>query len=140
MHTGLNYIAIFEGYYVKAVKQQLGCPQRIRADCGTENSVIEQLQIFLRSQSNDIYAGNKSFIYGKSTANQRIECFWGMLRRQCIQYWMNIFSRLKDEGDFSSSVLDRYLIQFCFMDAVQVKYCNVIKIHGTLIVTINLIW
>lgn len=48
----------------------------VRADCGTENVVIAGLQRFFRSQATDDFSGNKSFLYGKSSANQLLEdCF-----------------------------------------------------------------
>jgi len=37
---------------------------------------------------NDDFAGDKSFMYGKSTANQRIEAWWGRLRQGCAEWWI----------------------------------------------------
>lgn len=102
------------GYFVDAVISLGGCAQRVRADLGTENRHVEQLQLFLRDNA------DKCFLYGKSTANQRIEWFWGLLRREAMQVYMNKFAKLKDDGYFTGEVLDKCLIQFCFMDAVQV--------------------
>lgn len=86
-------------YYLQAAKQHGGCPEKIRADCGTENRHVEQLQVFLRDK--DDHSRAECFLYGKSTANQRIEWLWGMLRRQCIQFWINLLSKLQDEGHFT---------------------------------------
>ena len=47
-----------------------GTARRIRADRGTENVNIEALQKYFRSECTDAFAGDMSFIYGKSTANQ----------------------------------------------------------------------
>ena len=33
---------------------------------------------------------------------------------------MNLFSELKDEGDFSGNFMDKQLVQFCFMGIIQV--------------------
>ena len=46
-----------------------GCPRILRADHGTENVIVAQLQIAFRMEHNDRLAGAKSFIYGPSTAN-----------------------------------------------------------------------
>jgi len=116
-----NNPQIIAGYFIEAVKNRNGCPQRIRADAGTENRHIEQIQIFLRSSHNDQYAGETSFLYGSSTHNQRIEWWWGLLRRQGLQYWMNLFHQLKCDGYFSGDFLDKALIQFCFSDMIQVN-------------------
>lgn len=45
-------------------------PRVIRSDDGTENVNIAAAQTFLRSDHNDDLAGIKSFMYGKSSANQ----------------------------------------------------------------------
>lgn len=111
---------VVAGYFIDAVKNAHGCPERVRSDAGTENRHVEQMQYFLRDRHNDKYAGTKSFLYGKSTANQRIESWWGILRKQCIQYWMDLFKQLQYDGYFSGDLLDRNLIQFCFMEAIQV--------------------
>ena len=68
---------VIENYYIKAVSRKSGCPERIRADLGTERGHVEQIQKFLRRNHTDELAGNKSFLYGKSTHNQQIEWFWG---------------------------------------------------------------
>lgn len=99
--------------YVDAIAENGGCPMILRADMGTENTIVEQLQIFLREEQ-------KSFLYGRSVNNQRIESWWGMLRRQNIQFWINLFEQLLDEMMFDGSFLDKSLIQFCFLHIVQV--------------------
>ncbi|XP_013395261.1 uncharacterized protein LOC106162499 [Lingula anatina] len=78
---------------------------------GTENGHVAQMQEFLSEQN--------SFIYGRSTHNQRIEAFWCMLRKECIQFWMDVLKALKDVGDFAGDPLDTSLVQFCFMTLVQ---------------------
>ena len=47
-----------------------GTPRVLRADRGTENSIIAFVQPSLRSQHLDDLAKEKSFRYGKSTSNQ----------------------------------------------------------------------
>ncbi|XP_061193724.1 uncharacterized protein LOC133201956 [Saccostrea echinata] len=112
---------VIANYYIKAVRRKSGCPQRIRADLGTENTYVEQMQKFLRRDHADELAGDKSFLYGKSTHNQRIEWFWGLLRREMGQYYMDMFSEFsRDDSDlFCGDHLDKSLIQYCFMDLIQ---------------------
>lgn len=107
--------------FLRAVEHAGGCPAKIRADKGTENTIIEQLQMFLRRNHNDSHAGEKSFVYGSSNLNQRIEWFWGLLRKECLQFWMDIFQMIKDEFEsFSGNQLDKGLIRFCFCALIQV--------------------
>lgn len=47
-----------------------GTARIVRADPGTENVKVEVLQKFFRANGQDSFAGEKSFMYGKSTANQ----------------------------------------------------------------------
>lgn len=95
---------------------------KIRADRGTENQYVEQLQIFLRHNHDDNFADEKSFLYGSSVNNQRIERFWGILRKECIQHWIDSFNMLKDEFDaFSGDFLDKNLVRFTFTKIIQVK-------------------
>ena len=47
-----------------------GAPTIVRADRGTENSVIAFIQPAFRSQQNDSFVGERSFCYLKSTSNQ----------------------------------------------------------------------
>lgn len=107
-------------YYLKAVSAAGGCPRRIRADPGTENGHVEQIQTFLRRDHADHLAGNNSFLYGSSVTNQRIEAWWGFFRKHCAQYWMTILQELKDEGHFGGFFLDKNVMQFCCMKLVQV--------------------
>ena len=81
------------GYYLSAVSSREGCPRRVRADMGTENGHVEQLQKFLRRNGEDNMAGQKSFLYGTSINNQRIEAWWCLLRKQCVQHWLDVFHK-----------------------------------------------
>ena len=43
---------------------------RIRGDHGTENGTVAALQNIFRAEGTDNFAGERSFQYGKSIANQ----------------------------------------------------------------------
>ena len=105
---------------MNVVNKLSGCPTKIRVDRGTENGHIEVMQRVMRNNHDDSLAGDKSFVYGTSPANQRIESWWGILRKQCSQHWMNLCSSLKEEDTFSGSMLDKNLVRFCFMKLIQV--------------------
>lgn len=47
-----------------------GCPSVVRADRGTENANVATMQRFFRRNDGDCFSGDKSFMYGRSTANQ----------------------------------------------------------------------
>jgi len=79
VYTTNNNPYVIAGYYTDAVRREGGCPTRLRADMGTDNVVVEQMQTFLRND-------HSAFMYGRSVNNQRIEAWWGQLRRQCMQF------------------------------------------------------
>lgn len=92
-----NNPRIVAGYYVEALEEYGGTPRIVRGDFGTENVVVKEIQEHLRANEN-------AYISGTSTLNQRIECWWGYLRRQHIQSWMDMFARLQSSGDFTGII------------------------------------
>lgn len=98
-----------------------GYPRLLRTDMGTENGVIRDIQLYLWQNDEDDRAGERSYITGASTANQTIESWWGLMRRQGIEHWIQQLGDLKDEGLFTGDFLDKALVQFCFMAIIQVK-------------------
>ena len=62
--------------FLKVAKSIGRLKARIHSDDATENSLIKEEQITVRSQHNDEYAGLESYCVGKSPANQRIESIW----------------------------------------------------------------
>ncbi|KAJ8309727.1 hypothetical protein KUTeg_011592 [Tegillarca granosa] len=82
-----------------AVRKRMGCPKRIRADRGTENGHIEQMQRFLRFNHLDDFS-YKSYLYGSSNHNQRTEAWWSNLRSHNVQFWINLFQTLKNDDKF----------------------------------------
>lgn len=111
---------VIANYFMEVVNLLQGCPMRIRGDRGTENGHVEQMLMFLRSDHTDAYV-NRCFIYGSSNHNQRIERWWGYLRTHHIHYWLNTFETLKEENLYDGSFLEKSLIQFCFMNQIQVN-------------------
>lgn len=103
---------IIAGHYVKAIEKLEACPRRIRGDRGTENKFIAEMQMVLSDRT--------TFIYGPSVGNQRIESFWRHLRVECCHFWIELFGHLKDIGEFEGDIIDKNLIQFLFMELVQV--------------------
>ena len=125
-HSTNNNPYITAGYYVKAVRGIEGCPRRVRCDYGTENGHIERIHRMFRG------GDGRCFIYGPSTQNQRIESWWGILRKECGQYWMELFYGLKEEGEFTGNLLDKNLIRFCFMALIKASYLTYTFIYSTI--------
>ncbi|KAK5647929.1 hypothetical protein RI129_002821 [Pyrocoelia pectoralis] len=119
---------IIGGYYLETLKLIYGFPQTIRCDLGTENGIVERIQRSLATNAvnSTIIRTLPPFLYGTSPANQRIEAWWSILRKHHAQFWMNVFHKLKDDGFFSGSFLDKALIQFCFLKIIQEELDTVV--------------
>ncbi len=85
---------LLAGYFVKAVEHRNGCPKRVRADLGSENGTVKLIQHYLRENHTDNLA-SKPFLYDSSNHNQRIESWWGFVRKHKAQQWMNHLQELK---------------------------------------------
>ena len=115
-----NNPRIVAQYFLDYVRQTGGTARIVRGDRGTENGNIAATQRFFRRSADDDFAGDKSFMYGKSTSNQRIEAWWGQLRRGCAQWWITYFKDLRDSGFYcDDDLIHRECLKFCFMDVIQ---------------------
>ena len=107
----------------------------VRTDLGTENTRVRDIQRFLRRNGDDGMAGDNAFIQGASTSNQRIEQWWGFLRRVCAGYWIDLFNKMEIDGKFYPV----NLIQFCFMRLVMLQV-NSINISTLQFVHVNIMF
>lgn len=104
---------IIAQYYTECVQQIGGTARVIRGDCGTENVNVAALQRFFNNDE-------QSFVYGKSCYNQRIEAFWGMLRRGCVDWWISFFKDLRDSGLFcDADDIQVERLKFCFTSMLR---------------------
>ena len=69
---------VVANYFLHCVKQVGGTARVVRADYGTENVKVAGMQRFFRRDCPDSLSGSKSF---KSVSSQRIEAWWGQLRK-----------------------------------------------------------
>ena len=112
--------SVIASYYYSAIREMHGVPTRIRSDDGTENSIIESIQIFLRSAHDDEFAGIGSFLKGTSPANQRIESLWPQLAKDRPMWWRQFFAELSSLGfiDGSRPIVQECL-RFCLMKLLR---------------------
>ena len=107
-------------YFPNTVEQLGGVPRLVRTDKGTENIWISVMQRLLRMDQNDNLPGFKSFIEGKSSANQRIESYWSKLRQGGGGWWINFFKDLRDSGVYADhDPLHQECLKFCFMNVLR---------------------
>lgn len=110
---------IIGGYFMESVEALGGCPRIIRGDHGTENTYVRDIQRFLRRNGVDPVAGERSYMSGASTANQRIEYWWSFLRRECMDFWIEEFHNMLEAGQFDGGFVDINLLRYCFLHIIQ---------------------
>ena len=111
---------------------------KIRSDDGTENSIVEPLQIFFRSWHADEHSGLASFSIGTSTSNQRIEAYWSHLIKDGTGWWMNFFKDVRDFGLFDDSdPVQVDLIRFCFMAILRHELHKVVEMWNQHIIALS---
>ncbi|CAJ1057724.1 uncharacterized protein LOC110369479 [Xyrichtys novacula] len=99
----------------------------VRGDLGTENGYVRDFQRFLVPIHPD--GTVDSYLEGASTANQRIEYWWGFLRNQCVEFWMSLFADIRDNGFFDGGFLDKAILQFCCMGLIQMNIFSCAKMN-----------
>ena len=98
-------------------------PYIIRADRGTENVNIEMVQRLLRSDHADERSRNDTvFLYGRSSANQRIESWWSKFPGFGMESWIEHFKFLQHHGILDTSIqLHIDLVRFCYMPLLKTE-------------------
>lgn len=88
--------AVVAGFFTNCIPTIGGTAFGLRFDDGTENGHMADIQTL-------ITGGNGHSTFGRSTANQRIEAYWGLLKKTCLQEWMNLFKDMIDNGEFNNA-------------------------------------
>ena len=114
-------------YFCQMVTEINGLPHIIRSDRGTENVNIQMLQRLLRAENDDDRSRRgTTYLYGKSTSNQRIESWWSRFPAMGMSAWMNHFHELELHGIIdTSSKLHIELIRYCYMDLLRTELLKV---------------
>jgi hypothetical protein len=88
------YVGISSGTAVSVVHQYLETvrssgvyPQFIRSDCGGETSMMSYAHFMLAKAADPDIQFQDCYMYGTSTANQRIESWWGFLSKGLTFRW-----------------------------------------------------
>jgi len=118
--TSNNNPQIIAYYFLKTVHRLGKVPRLVRTDKGTENVTAALLQKGFRLNHDDSLAGHMSYIAGKSTSNQKIECWWSQMRRLGANWWISYFKDLRDRGIFiDSDPLQVECLRYCYGHVLQ---------------------
>ena len=117
-------------YYFDAILQIGGVSQKMRSVNGTENSIVEALQIFLRSQHTDEHSGLAGFSFGTSTSNQRIVAYltWSHLIKDGPGWWVNFLKDLRDFDLYNDLILFKSILyDFVLWTYSEMNYTKLLK-------------
>ena len=73
--------------YLEALELVPIPPQYLRADRGTETSLIMNANWQLHQQRHPTIGAEQTFMYGSSMADSRSESWWGQIAKGQIQQW-----------------------------------------------------
>ena len=101
-------------------------PKIIRSDRGSENTIIGGIHVYLRQNHGDNFSGEKSYRYGSSINNQRIESWWSFFRKRKSNWWINLFIDFSDENFYDpSNDYQRMCLFFSFHGLLQTELDDV---------------
>ncbi|XP_020624450.1 uncharacterized protein LOC110061929 [Orbicella faveolata] len=124
-----NNPCIIAKYFLQTVRYIRGTPRIVRGDCGTENCQVAAIQRFFREGYDDVFAGDKSFMYGRSVANQQIEAWWSILRKMNTDFWINYFKDLRETGLYNDdNIVHVQCVKFCFMPLIREELHHVAEL------------
>ena len=93
-------------YFIDCVRQIGGTPRLIRG--------LKMLILLL----SNVFSNMKKTVF--CMANQRIEAWWGTLRKGCIDWWIRLFKNMRDCGMFcDADVIQCECLKFCFMQVLR---------------------
>ncbi|XP_061181657.1 uncharacterized protein LOC133190185 [Saccostrea echinata] len=123
-----NNPAIVGQHFLNCVRRLQGCPTILQSDPGTENIIMGALQCLFRHEGKDMFTGIDSYRVVRSLFNQRIECWWSMMRRHQMEWWIHFFKDLEVFGAFQRGNLHHiYAIRFSFMPLLQHELNNLVE-------------
>ncbi|XP_020901510.1 uncharacterized protein LOC110240064 [Exaiptasia diaphana] len=130
--TTNNDPSVTARYFLDYVKQVGGVPRIARTDAGTENVTICGIQRFFRANCTDSFNGEKSFMYGASVSNQRIEAWWSQLRQSQSDWWIEFLRGIREEGLYDdSNFMHVQCMIYCFIPILREELYNVMKLWNT---------
>lgn len=117
-------------YFVEAVSQYC-LPHTVRMDAGTENNNIELAQTYL-SLGLPRITPLACTLTGSSNHNERIERFWGLLRQQKTNFWINHMKDFIAAGQMIAwDAVDRKISYFVYNELVRQHLVEMVNWHNT---------
>jgi len=117
-------------YFLRAIRKHEFL-KRVRSNKGGETDLVAECQVSFRQDQKLDLLFYKAYIYGPSTANQRIESWWNLFTTSQTKQWRKLFERFEQEGFFNSFDYDQIAIQFIYMPIIQEHVYTFVQVHNT---------
>ncbi|OXV10153.1 hypothetical protein Egran_02085 [Elaphomyces granulatus] len=122
--------------YLDTIESEKVFPQILRSDRGTETPLVAAAHYRFRQCHQPEVDFAECYRFGTSTANQRIEAWWGQLTHSMLFRWRDYFLRLSDDNLYHpDSLVDRITLLAIYMPILReevhafVRLWNVHKIR-----------
>ncbi|KAL4933488.1 uncharacterized protein BDV17DRAFT_252101, partial [Aspergillus undulatus] len=103
-------------------------PRFVRSDRGTETVLLAEAQHKLQKSLHPEIPISDCYLYGTSTANQRIEAWWLQLTRSIIFRYRIYFHSLQEEGHYSRDTLsDQIALYAIYMPLLRVQITSFVR-------------
>ena len=122
-------ISVFQ-FYLRTV-QEFGVPKAVRADKGKETGLAAAAHFAFRRARKPEILIQKTWAYGTSTKNQRIERFWRCLVDQQTDQWIQYFTALNHTNMFDGSKFDLISLRFLYMDHLRMQLGQYIQMYNS---------
>ena len=113
-------------YYLDTVCKLGGVPVKVKADDGTEHAIVEPMHTYFSYLHRD--GVEDAFSVISSPQNQRIKCYWSILKRDRIGWWRDFFNDLVELDLLTTSdpvIVD--CIRFCFMPLIRKDLISIME-------------
>ncbi|KAL4972835.1 hypothetical protein BDW66DRAFT_162600 [Aspergillus desertorum] len=103
-------------------------PRFVRSDRGTGTILLAEAQHKLQQSKHPEIQISDCYVYGTSTANQRIEAWWPQLSRGLLFRWGNFFQALQEKGAFSKdSLADQIALYAVYMPVLRLEINSFVR-------------
>ncbi|KAL4860412.1 hypothetical protein BDV12DRAFT_191720 [Aspergillus spectabilis] len=103
-------------------------PRFVRSDRGTETILLAEAQHKLQQSLHPEILITDCYLYGTSTANQRIEAWWLQLTRGILFRYRAYFRGLLEEGKYSKdNINDQIAIYVIYMPLLRIQVTSFVR-------------
>ncbi|KAL4976867.1 hypothetical protein BDW66DRAFT_159305 [Aspergillus desertorum] len=103
-------------------------PRFVRSDRGGETVLLAEAQHKLQQPCHPDISIKDCYLYGTTTANQRIEAWWHQLTHGIIFRYRAYFHRLAEDGKFSKDILsDQIALYAIYMPILRIQITSFVR-------------